>query len=167
MVLVVICSLIVVLLALLLWARIVFHIDTRGKIFYLAVGRVLKASLEWPGVIPQPVFQFFGWKWRPDVNKAFGKKQKKEQEASKQRKSRMPDARSRRIVWRVLRSFQLREFALSLDTDDYVTNAMLYPLGWIRRSERVRIDINWEGENRLLLVLESRVIRILYNILKK
>lgn len=151
------------MLALLL-ARIVLHIDTQRGIFRVSVGRVFRFDLEWLDMVPQPVIRVFWWEWRPP----FGVSPEKKPEKKKKRRAKgnTPASARLRLVTGVLGSFRLKRFELDLDTDDYVLNAQLYPVNHLVWGERAHININWQNENRLLLVLESRVGRILYRIVK-
>lgn len=144
----------------LLLARIVLYIDTREGIYRVSVGRVFRFDLEWPGAVPQPVIRILGWEWRPGFTDAARKKPERKQ------KGKGVAFTPGRLKPGLLKSFRLRRFELELDTGDYVLNAQLYPVNHIVYGDRVHISINWQNQDRLLLVLESRVIRILYHIVK-
>lgn len=67
---------------------------------------------------------------------------------------------SRRII-RVLKSFQVKAFRVNLDTGDYVYNSYLYPIFWMLNQGNSRLQINYNGESEILLVVQNRLYRIL------
>jgi len=147
----------------LLLARIVFCIDTRTRIFYLRIGRFFRFDLDWQELVPQPVIRICWWSWRP----GFAGRRAKKPRANKPKKARRTTpARQWRRVTGILGSFDLQRLELDLDTGDTVLNAQLYPLNHIIRNDRMLVNVNWQHKNRLLLVLESRGIHLLYHLVK-
>ncbi|MEN8789621.1 MAG: hypothetical protein ABF293_02870 [Flavobacteriaceae bacterium] len=91
------------------------------------------------------------------------RKKKKIKKDSKPEKKK----RSRRFKWsyvntgiRLIRSFELKQFALSLDTGNCITNAKLYPVFAFLNYKGGNFQVNFKGENQLHLHLQNRPIRI-------
>ena len=62
----------------------------------------------------------------------------------------------------LLKSFKLEKLWLNIDTDNYYYNAFLYPIFFFIKGKNYRININYQGENELILILKNRPIRILF-----
>ncbi|MBO0324276.1 hypothetical protein J0X14_18345 [Muricauda sp. CAU 1633] len=61
----------------------------------------------------------------------------------------------------VIRSFEVRRFALDMDTGDYVVNAKMYPVFMLLNQYVASFHINFEDRNRLLVDIRNRPYRIL------
>jgi len=66
----------------------------------------------------------------------------------------------------VLKSFNVKEFNLELDTGSYTWNALLYPSFYFLRGPHRLLRVNYEGRNRLKVTMENRLIYILYSLIK-
>ena len=62
----------------------------------------------------------------------------------------------------ILKTFKVRQFKLELDTDNYLTNAYLYPLFHYLDRGKGEWHINYNGRFELHLEMDNRPIRILY-----
>ncbi len=83
----------------------------------------------------------------------------------KKKKKKMNRSRMAQKIIRVLQSFRVTEWKLAIDTGDYARNAQLYPLNFIPRTYD-HLQINFAGENYLLLKIRNSPWRILYNWLR-
>jgi|GEM_PF-5963717 len=70
-------------------------------------------------------------------------------------------------VWRVIRTFKMSKCDVVLDTDDYIMNAQLFPLFQFCNGRWGHWRVSFEGDFRIRLEVESRVIRVLYAWWKK
>ncbi len=61
---------------------------------------------------------------------------------------------------RLIRSFELKRFALQLDTGNCITNAKLYPVFAYFNYLGSDLQVNFKGNNQLNLHLQNRPIRI-------
>lgn len=66
-----------------------------------------------------------------------------------------------RYFYRLLKSFRVFYFRLNLDTDDYVTNAYLYPLCHALNSPTRSLVINFQGCNQCAFRIENRLANLL------
>ena len=66
----------------------------------------------------------------------------------------------------VLRTFKVREFRLNLDTDNYITNSLLFPLAYFAQRKGYQIGINYLGRQDVSIVVQNRLARILLALLK-
>lgn len=62
---------------------------------------------------------------------------------------------------KLLKTFRVRYFYWHLDTDDFVTNAYLYPLCRAVRSPTRWVAINFEGHNECNFQIENRLGKVL------
>jgi hypothetical protein len=62
---------------------------------------------------------------------------------------------------RLIKSFELKQLAINLDTGDYVTNAKLYPFFGFLNYVGGNFQLNFKGYNYLHLHLQNRPIRII------
>ncbi len=85
-----------------------------------------------------------------------------EKPARKTKKDRAP----RFNVRALLRTFQLKQLRLHLDTDDFVLNSYLYPIFYFLSSKNRELKINYDGEAFLQMVVENRLYRILWALLR-
>jgi len=82
----------------------------------------------------------------------------KTREETKQGTSRS----SIRRMWRVLKTFRVSKCDVLLDTDDFILNAQLFPVFQFCNGRWGHWRVNFEGDCRLQLEVESRLIRVLY-----
>ena len=66
---------------------------------------------------------------------------------------------------RLLKTFEVKDCHLELDTDNYVWNAYLYPILHLIKPLGSIMKINYEGKFECKLVIENRLSRILYAII--
>ena len=63
---------------------------------------------------------------------------------------------------KILRSFEVKAFRLNLDTNNFVTNSYLYPLFYVLNHPLRQLNINYNGDSELLLIVENRLYKILF-----
>ncbi len=91
-----------------------------------------------------------------------GKKTAKKKSSPKKKKAKkMNRSLLVKKIIRVLRSFRVTEWKLAIDADDYTLNAQLYPLNFIPLTVE-HLQINFSGENYLLLKIKNSPWKILY-----
>lgn len=121
-----------------------FWLDTRGEMWRFRL-RVL--------FIPVPL------KW--------GKRKKQPRKPKRKKKRRRGSAGlAMRYGRAVFSSFRIKRCRLELDTEDYALNAQLYPLGVLLARWGIDLDVNFEGRNELVLVVQNRGYRILYRVIR-
>lgn len=82
-------------------------------------------------------------------------------------KKKQPFKPKWKILKELLKSFKIVKLSWTLDTDDYVLNAQLYPLFYLTKNfTNHNISINFQGENGLVLIVKNNAWRVLKAILK-
>ncbi|MDP4288306.1 MAG: hypothetical protein Q8922_10255 [Bacteroidota bacterium] len=98
--------------------------------------------------------------WRKTID-PFERKQKQATQKQAARKRHISFAKAKRKGMAVMRTFVVRDFYLNLDTDDYVTNAWLFPLAvWLSNEDRL-FRINFDGATEFRIRVEDRIGKIL------
>jgi hypothetical protein len=161
MVLTAIVLMLVLLVCWLLFSNLELNIDTRIPGLVLHWRTIAKLVL---------VFEYGDWwlkiyslpyknKWRlyELINRK--KKKKIKVEGDRSKISKRSPIRFKKII-ELLSSSQVNEWRLALDTDDFPFNACLFPLNFLP-SCRQRLEINFKGENFLVLRITNSVWRLL------
>ena len=149
---IVIIGLLILLLIYLLFARLSIYIDTGTNQYYIDLKRVFKLYLEYDEmeVIKLRLRMFHS-------NFNFYPLRKSKRKKKKKRRSSL----NTRQALRLIRSFRVRDVSLDLDTGNCITNAKLYPIFLGMNYTIGHFNINFEGRNRLVLLIENRPIRII------
>ncbi len=157
--------LLVVILFLLTPIRI--HIDSIHGVYLLKWGRIAVGYVRPEGVAIVFGFRLLLWKKESDLFQFLTQKKQgraiEKQEVKKKAKRKFP-IRLRRIplrIIRVLRSFQVRQLKIDMDTDDVVQNAYLYPLFYSLRSGLRDLSVNNEGRLIFLFQADNNLFRML------
>lgn len=156
--LLVILSFIILLLLWLLWAPLQLEIDTRKP----------AANFKWSGIGRANVWYDEEW-WlsfrvfffHKTIRLASMKAKPKKIAGQRVKKAkRKPKGFLKKMI-RVLRSFQVKEWRLAVDTGDYTMNAQLYPLNFFSRLHQ-HLFVNFNGENYLYIRIQNRPAKMLY-----
>ena len=68
----------------------------------------------------------------------------------------------------ILKSFRIRKFLISVDTDNMQVNGIMYPICLLAQNISGRqIGINFVGENIIILKIENNIARIVWAFIKK
>jgi hypothetical protein len=104
--------------------------------------------------------------WRRDL---YPLRPSAKQKTANQHKEQLPK-KKRSFPWRkmqrVLQSFTIRELHLEIDTGDYARNAWLYPLVYAIKPLRQHVQVNFLGRNEGVLVVENRLWKIAWAMLR-
>ena len=99
-----------------------------------------------------------GWKKKLDLSET--KKQTKKQVHKKINKKQFQ--LSFKKIKSVLRSFKIKTCFINIDTGNMPLNGILYPLFlWLSRLTGKRVEINFWNENKVILVIENNLARIM------
>ncbi|MFI5130489.1 MAG: hypothetical protein ACHQFX_10880 [Chitinophagales bacterium] len=152
------------LLGFLFFSLIVVEVDTR----------IAKAEVRWKGIGTVKIWYEDDW-WLsmkvPFYRKTLRftdikKGSKKTKDSSGKRGNKWPKImRMLKKTTRVIKTFKLIEWQLAIDTGDYCTNAQLYSMNFVTRKFG-HLDINFRGENFLVLKVNNRPWKILYAFLR-
>jgi hypothetical protein len=157
-----IIGIVVVLLSALLFSPMVLQVDSPINHYMFRWGMVrvqfIPASDDWFLRIK------IAW-WHRDFSilKLMAASKKKPVDSTTQKK---PTKRTRSFLSfkrmkSVIRTFQVRYFHLELDSDDFVTNAYLYPLFGVLSFSTCKLMINFQGRNQCSFEIRNRVASVL------
>ena len=150
----------VVLLILPLFFPVEIEVDTKAAIYRArwrgVVGvRVLPNEKGWHWFYQ---ILFFEKKWRPSKMKSTKPVSGKEPQAQK-------NFLTRRQIWLLIKkcvmAFQCKRLFINWDTNDYISNAYLYPLAHLTSKHKRSFKINFAGKQEVDLLLQVRPIRLL------
>jgi len=157
-----IISFVFILLTGLLFSPVVLQVNTPNNHYLLRWG-IVRTQF-----IPTPNDLFLRIKiawWHRDFSmlKLMAASKKKSTNPVVQKKStkRTRSFLSFKRMKSVIRTFQVRYFHLELDSDDFVTNAYLYPLFRVLSSSTCKLMINFQGRNQCSFEIRNRVASVL------
>ncbi len=167
MALLIICIIILSFLTWVLISPIRLYINTDTKKYFIELKGIFRVSL-----VPDKKEIFFlrfrlffiNFNFFPFRTK---KKKEKLVKHKKQRKKKRKKTGIKKIrliikyTWNVLKSFKLRRFNLNIDTDNVILNAFLIPVFIFINRKNIWLNVNYNGELSLILLVENRVINIL------
>ncbi|MCB0798241.1 MAG: hypothetical protein H6548_00640 [Chitinophagales bacterium] len=165
------CVLFAVLLYI-LFIPVRFRLDTDEGTGRLTWGPLLEGELGWKANEPEPRLLVHAAWWHRQWSatellrmnpKNSGKKQEKTSRKNAPKGSMWP---SFRRIRELLLSFHCREFVWELDTDDFILDALLFPVGFFLSQNGYDIRINFMGRNRLLVDMDNTGARLLYHFFK-
>ena len=154
-------GLLFLLILYILWTPIILFIDTNTNEYYIQLKGLAKASIEKDKVeflkIKLTLF-FFNFYFFP-----FGQDKKNIQKKNiKKASSKKGNKRiSIKTGLRLLKSFKVKRFLLDIDTYDCICNAKLYPIFAFLNYKIGGFNINFEGRNKMVLLMENRPIYII------
>jgi hypothetical protein len=91
-------------------------------------------------------------------------KREKPEPKKRKKKKRFDFFSSLRKVRYVLESFKIKVCKIDFDSDDYYWNALLIPaFQLLSRGTQHQVAINFRGKNKIQLIVENRLIKILYS----
>ena len=82
--------------------------------------------------------------------------------AKKKKKKSSLSPAWRKKVWKLLKSFEVKQFQLDLDTDNYIYNSYLWPVCYFLSNHKNRqLSINYDGRVKVLVLIENRLYRMI------
>ena len=161
MILYVVILFVVLLILGLLFVPIQIYIDTDTSRYFVKVKGLAKINLE-PDekeiVRVRMRILFFEHSFYPITKPPKPKKKVTRQKARPKRRLKF-----RKMV-SLVRTFEIRSFAVEMDTGDYVANAKMYPLFVLLNQYVGSFHINFQDRNRLLMDMRNRPIRMIKSI---
>ncbi|HOY17150.1 MAG TPA: hypothetical protein PLC89_07655 [Haliscomenobacter sp.] len=158
----IIIGILVVLLAGFLFSPLVLQVDTSKSHYVLRWGM---GRLQF---IPTPddwllSIGFSFWRKKVSLLKLLAKPAKKEQDSTSKPKKKRQDRKpwSFQRLLHIIQTFQVRQFRLDLDTDDFVTNAYLYPVFRALSTPTRALTINFQGRSQCAFEVKNRMINVL------
>lgn len=174
-IIIIILILLFVLLLGLLIAPMQLYIDTPRQVFSLRWSKLLETRLIGVDDIPKIQLQIFFWRKEWDVFQLLSssQKQRKKPSTASQKKPKKRSNRFFRMSYKtmfrkakqVLRSFEVKQCDVRLDTDDFVRNSYLYPIFYMLNGKNRKLSINYQGEASVQLLVQNRLYRIIAAVL--
>jgi hypothetical protein len=170
--LLVVVAFLILLLAIVIFTRVVLEVDTRTGLFLVRWGRVLGCRIAWNERGPVIVLRTVFWQWQWFLFELKPTARKEKRSVKKQRKARRSTAGMsffmKRHKWlfrslrRTLRATDVRHFHWRLDTGDMLWNAQLFPLLHLWRQRGQDVAIDFTGHNALAFQIAHSPARILW-----
>jgi hypothetical protein len=169
--LLVVVAFLILLLAVVLFTRVLLQVDIRTGLFLVQWGRVIGCRIGWDERGPVLMLRMAFWQWRwflfelkPSTKKEPARKKERKAKGSRSGISFFMKRRKWlfRSLRRTLRATEVRHFHWRLDTGDMLWNAQLFPLlhQWRQRGPDVAIDFT--GTNALAFQIAHSPARILW-----
>lgn len=152
-----------ILLGWLLFAPLILQVDTHQNIYVLRWVGLVKASLvpRSDDLLLRLQFPF----WQRDFSLITLLTQSYKTKKTTTRKASPSRRKSWRFSWsrfqRLFQSFRVFYFRLDVDTDDYVTNAYLYPVCHALCTPTRSLTINFQGRNQCAFRIQNTVAKLL------
>lgn len=141
---------------------IIFYVDTSSHQYYIQIKGVLKLSCLYDeDELVKLKLRLFGFDHYAYPLRRIQKSTSKVKEVKSSKKS-YAKSLSFKKLWRILKSFEVKQFYLEIDTGDCIKNAKLYPVcACCNYYFGSRMYVNFQGRNRLVLSIQNRPIRLL------
>jgi len=158
-------SLLVIFIFWILLVPVIIYTNTARNRYLLTLPGIFRAV-----VVPQEgLFQIRGWilfipfKFNPFEQR---KRKAEQKPAKKKKKKRLWKSGSFRMMKGALSAFRIKQLEANIDTDDFTLNAWLVPVFSAVNLENVRLQVNFEGHQTLLLDLRVTLGALLWSIIK-
>ena len=155
----VLLGVILLIIVYLLFVPIVLFIDTEQNIYYLQLKGLATASIQADELeiikikLKLLFFNFYVFPLKPKTTSPKVQKNKTIKKKSKKKEFKK--------VLKVIKTFNVKQFKIDIDTGDCIFNAKLYPLLAMLNYKYGGFHVNFQNKNVLLLVIENRPIRII------
>ena len=143
----------------LLFAPLVLFMDTKDNTYFVKLKGLAKVSIvpDTKDVLRIKLqMAFMNFDFYP-LRKNHRTKKEKVGKKKKAKKSRIGVKK----VLALLKSFKLKRLYLNMDTGDFTMNAKIYPIFYFLDRRLGTININFQGENRMVLKAINRPINII------
>lgn len=167
MYLIIFISVLVVTLLWILLGPIIIYLDTQENRYQVGLPGIIKAA-----VVPtEEIFHIRGWLFFiPFKVHPFRPKKKKEGDEGKKKTRRRIKAfklsEGKKLLGNILGSFRVKKMDLDIDTDDFMLNAWLVPAFSSLNSDRIHMQVNFEGNASLLLNTQTRLGALAWALIK-
>lgn len=158
----IIISLLLIFLLWLLLVPVILYTNTQRNRYLLTLPGIFRVL-----VVPDNgLFYIRGWiLFIPFKFNPFKPKKKKEKEKPRKKKKFKWRSGNLRMMKGALRAFRIRRLEADIDTDDFTLNAWLVPAFTMVNGENIRLQVNFEGHQSLLLDLRVTLGALLWTII--
>ncbi len=164
MVLLIISGILLLILVCLLYSPVVLHINTYDDKYYIGQAGTIRLQIYQSTPLAKFRLFLFGLPLKtirigknPEKQKHRKKKQYKTSKRSYSKVIMKPDVLFG-IIFKLIRSFKIREFYLNVDTGDVSGNAWLFPLAYLMDKNNLKMDVNYEGDVDMILKISNRPV---------
>ncbi|TFH27986.1 MAG: hypothetical protein E4H10_02025 [Bacteroidia bacterium] len=156
-------SLLLVLFLWLLLVPVIIYTNTDRNRYFLTLPGIFRAVVvPSNGLFHIRVWVFFiPFKFNP-----FEGKKEKRKPKPRVKKKRIWRSGNIRMMTGALRAFRVRRLEADIDTDDFTLNAWLVPVFSAVNGENIRLQVNFEGHQSLLLDLRVTLGALLWTFIK-
>ncbi len=160
-----------VLLFLILLVPFTITIDSLHSIYELKFAKLAKANIKFTSekilVFIHLLFlkkeMSFPWTSLIPAKNQSKKKRTVNQLSSDSKKKKNRDTKEIiSKVQKVIKSFEIKKCWVNLDTENYTTNAVLFPAFYFLKAKNLRMNINYMGENQITFIVRNRLGKILF-----
>jgi hypothetical protein len=155
-----------------LFTPLVFKVSTEEHVLGVKAHGLGGVRLVWEkDELPKAKWRL--WWWERDLKFTRKPSESKETKPAKEitpakrkRKRKGPKITLMKVI-RILRSFKVRKFRINLDTDDYITNAYLYPLFVVLDQGKGHLQVNYEGRVDVDVEVVNRAAWLLWAFIRR
>jgi len=156
-----------ILVTYLLLMPIILSIDTANNLYSIQLKGLARAYIEphKEEIIRIKIKVFFMRFYFFPINGYYKQKKTKKIKPKKQKTKRRNKLEIQKIS-KILKTIKVKQFELDMDTGDVITNAKLYPVFAFLNYYKGGFNINFTGQNRLVIRLQDRpidIIKVLFN----
>lgn len=164
--------LILLLLFWILFARLIFYVDTVTSEYYVSFGNQIKMDLFFMDGFPMLRAKIFFIQkeidpLEPNTKKKKKKKEKKEKDKKEKTKKReivdKPGLAKTAIrqIKKIIKTFNVKKFHLNIDTNDFIYNSYLAGLFSAINRGNLLLQTNYTGDFFLKINIQNRIVNIL------
>lgn len=152
-------SLLLIFLLWLLLVPVILYTNTQRNRYLLTLPGIFRLL-----VVPDKgLFHIRGWiLFIPFKFNPFKSRKKKERKKRRKRKPIKWRSGNVRMIRGALRAFRVKKLEADIDTDDFTMNAWLVPAFSMVNGENIRLRVNFEGHQSLLLDLRVTLGALLW-----
>lgn len=165
LILIILLAFLLIMVGWLLIAPFRLTIDSHSNIYCLDWKRLAQVNIVPTSDDLLLQFKILFWEKTLSVFQIRGSKRKKhkveKQKAKKRKWFKVKASTMLRKGRRVLKTFNVKACKVNLDTDDYILNSYLYPVFYLLNRPGRSLNINYEGNSSILLIIENRPYKIL------
>ena len=160
MTLFIVITVFLLLIVFLLLAPITICIDSMSNQYFIELKSLIKANLE------KHEAEFFRIRMKIVFMNfyiyPFKTRRLKKQKRGKEKQVMKAKRHSSSIrIFKILRTFKIKQFYINIDTGNCILNAKLYPLFALLNYNTGNFYINFQGQNQLVLIMKNRPINII------
>ncbi len=179
MIIIYILVVLAIVIAFVITRQIIIRIDTIIRLFSVRISEIFTINIFIEDNKLMLEFRTFFYKKRIDIldsevketkrkKKPKKKKEEKKKKLKKKKQRKLGFAFYREIIlltvemiWRLVKSFEIRKFYILLDTGDFAVNAKLYAIVPFANKLKIELEPNFFGKNELDLTIINYIYRLL------